>query len=510
MCNTYATSLRMAIIGGGVSGIAAANVLQRCGHTVTVYEKSNRIGGVWTTAYPQVRLQNISAQYHLSKSSFLSHCDEHPTAAQVLEHLEKTAVEHGVDVFTEHDVSAMMPLQSGNGWQLRIHHKNEEIVQVFDRVVIATGHFWQKKRVTLLGESAFKGHVMTEHDIDNFNAFTGKTVAVVGFGKSALDVATLAVEHAHQVVHVFRRPHLLIPQYLFGVHFTYLLFTRVSTTLLPSWGHASRLAGFIHSYLFFVVQAFWTLITLVFKIYAYTHAVVGGPKGWARLRVVVPSHGIVRDLRSAIALEPTEYYSSIASGMIEPYQGELVGLTRDGMKLSDGREIMVDIVILSIGSPTPTFPFLPAAFRFLLENDRDGSQLYRHVIHPKIPNVAFAGWNQGFLHIPSVEAVTLWVDAYLTGRMKVPTEKEMEKVIARIRQWKRKNTFYEPSLLCAVNVRFQQYLDVVLQDLSLSPYRKRSWLAEGLQRYTANDYENIVDEYLSVSRGTFTALSVDM
>ncbi|MCL4256047.1 MAG: NAD(P)-binding protein, partial [Anaerolineae bacterium] len=45
---------KIAIIGGGISGIAAANIFQKNGHTVTVYEKHDRIGGVWAVSYPQV------------------------------------------------------------------------------------------------------------------------------------------------------------------------------------------------------------------------------------------------------------------------------------------------------------------------------------------------------------------------------------------------------------------------------------------------------------------------
>lgn len=53
---------RVAVIGGGVSGIAAANVWQSCGYDVTLFEASNQIGGQWNKAYPGVRLQNTAPQ----------------------------------------------------------------------------------------------------------------------------------------------------------------------------------------------------------------------------------------------------------------------------------------------------------------------------------------------------------------------------------------------------------------------------------------------------------------
>jgi cation diffusion facilitator CzcD-associated flavoprotein CzcO len=49
--------MRVAVIGSGVSGIAAAKILKQCGYDVTVYERSQWIGGVWCVGYPDLHLQ---------------------------------------------------------------------------------------------------------------------------------------------------------------------------------------------------------------------------------------------------------------------------------------------------------------------------------------------------------------------------------------------------------------------------------------------------------------------
>jgi cation diffusion facilitator CzcD-associated flavoprotein CzcO len=49
--------MRVAVIGSGVSGIGAAKVLKQCGYDVTVYERSEWIGGVWCVGYPDLHLQ---------------------------------------------------------------------------------------------------------------------------------------------------------------------------------------------------------------------------------------------------------------------------------------------------------------------------------------------------------------------------------------------------------------------------------------------------------------------
>lgn len=45
--NLMSRSCKVAVIGAGVSGLAAARELHAEGHTVTVFEKSNRVGGTW-------------------------------------------------------------------------------------------------------------------------------------------------------------------------------------------------------------------------------------------------------------------------------------------------------------------------------------------------------------------------------------------------------------------------------------------------------------------------------
>jgi hypothetical protein len=151
--------------------------------------------------------------------------------------------------------------------------------------------------------------------------------------------------------------------------------------------------------------------------------------------------------------------------------------------------------VLSLGSGSPVFPFMPQKYRALLESESDGVQLYRHLVHPRIPNLAFCGYNHGFLHIPLVEVGALWIAALLAGELELPSIAEMEATIERVRAWKRAHVTFEPSRGVAVATRHQQYLDIMLQDLELSPYRKRNPIAELFIRYGAADYAGLLEEH---------------
>lgn len=55
---------------------------------------------------------------------------------------------------------------------------------------------------------------------------------------------------------------------------------------------------------------------------------------------------------------------------------------------------------------------------------------------------------------------------------------------------------FEPSRNCAINIRFQQYLDTLLNDLGLSSYRKLpNVFAEAFSRYGASEYKGLSETY---------------
>ncbi|HEY3357326.1 MAG TPA: glutamate synthase subunit beta [Polyangia bacterium] len=51
------TGFRVAVVGSGPAGLAAAQQLRRAGHTVTVYEKADRIGGLLRYGIPDFKMQ---------------------------------------------------------------------------------------------------------------------------------------------------------------------------------------------------------------------------------------------------------------------------------------------------------------------------------------------------------------------------------------------------------------------------------------------------------------------
>ena len=486
---------RVAVIGAGISGIAAAQILKKNGFVPVIFEKFEKIGGVWATAYPEVHLQNIYTQYHLSDFDWSFKPDLHPTGEQIMRYLTE-AVDHlKIDIRLEHEVLELK--EKGDGWLLSYQNKDGIHQESFEYAILAAGQYTDGKNIPqFLDQEQFKGKILTERDVSSLDIFNGKQVMVVGYGKSALDMATLAAERSQQVHHVFRTPNWLIPEWILGAHFTYALFTRFGNVMMTSWAQPTAIERFLHKQLSFVISSFWDLIQSIVKFQLERHGKGRDQAAKNRLKTLIPEHKILMDFRSSGALGPENYYPLVADGKILPYHSEIECFSYDSVQLKNGLVIPCDIVVLSVGYLKPTFPFLPEKYRSMLEAEKDGPQLYRHMIHPHIPRLAFAGFNHGYMHMPTVEIGTQWLCAYLRGELELPSVEEMERSMEYVRKWKRENIKFENARSCAVSTRFQQYIDILLKELEVSPYRKLPNLfAEVFSRYGASDYKGIFEEY---------------
>lgn len=96
------TGKKVAVIGSGPSGLAAADQLNRRGHSVTVFERSDRVGGLLMYGIPNMKLEK-----------------------HVIDRKVKIMEEEGITFRTGVDV----------GRDVKAH----KILQDFDRVVLACG-----------------------------------------------------------------------------------------------------------------------------------------------------------------------------------------------------------------------------------------------------------------------------------------------------------------------------------------------------------------------------------
>ena len=60
------TGKKVAVVGSGPAGLAAADMLNKAGHWVTVYERAPEAGGLLMYGIPNMKLDVISSRLELS------------------------------------------------------------------------------------------------------------------------------------------------------------------------------------------------------------------------------------------------------------------------------------------------------------------------------------------------------------------------------------------------------------------------------------------------------------
>ncbi|KIQ19375.1 glutamate synthase [Rhodococcus sp. Leaf7] len=85
---TYLTGKKVAVVGSGPAGLAAAQQLTRAGHTVTVFERADRIGGLLRYGIPEFKMEK-------------RHIDRRLAQMEAEGTIFRTGVNVGVDITAE-------------------------------------------------------------------------------------------------------------------------------------------------------------------------------------------------------------------------------------------------------------------------------------------------------------------------------------------------------------------------------------------------------------------------
>jgi 2,4-dienoyl-CoA reductase-like NADH-dependent reductase (Old Yellow Enzyme family)/thioredoxin reductase len=149
------TSKKVMVIGGGLAGMEAAMMLGKRGHSVSLYEKTDRLGGQW----------NILASYR-------------PEVSSITNYLWRELAKSGVQVYynAQVDVELVKKLQP-------------------DAVVIATGA--RQKLPDIPGVNG--KNVLMANDVLSRKVETGKEVVVLGGGIVGMETAVFLAKQGKKV-----------------------------------------------------------------------------------------------------------------------------------------------------------------------------------------------------------------------------------------------------------------------------------------------------------------------
>lgn len=92
----YQDVKNVAIIGAGVAGIATAKALHNAGIPCKVFEKSDRLGGVWARGYPNFGVQVQKELYEYPDAPLAADVPNFTPGPIFQSYLEDYAIQHGV------------------------------------------------------------------------------------------------------------------------------------------------------------------------------------------------------------------------------------------------------------------------------------------------------------------------------------------------------------------------------------------------------------------------------
>ncbi len=165
------TGKKVAVIGSGPAGLAAANTLNKCGHKVTVYERSDRPGGLLMYGIPNMKL-------------------------------DKEVILRRINLMAEEGVRFVTNANVGENYNAK------EILEEYDAVVLATGAS-QPRDLVAEGRNDVKGiHFAVDflkantkslldskHTDNNYISAEGKNVIVIGGGDTGTDCVGTSLRH---------------------------------------------------------------------------------------------------------------------------------------------------------------------------------------------------------------------------------------------------------------------------------------------------------------------------
>jgi cation diffusion facilitator CzcD-associated flavoprotein CzcO len=422
--------MKIGIIGAGFAGLATAKVLRQAGHDVVVFEKSPDVGGVWSVSrrYPGVTTQSPRDQYSLSDYPMPKDYPEWPTGAQVQEYLAGYVTHFGLtdSIRLNCEVTSAEPTASGWTVTARGTIDGATTTDDFDRLVIANGVFCEPAMPVYPGLAEFTaagGALLAATDFHDAEDARGKNVLVVGYGKSACDVAVPISDVAASTSVIARQLLWKVPRKVGGVvNFKFLLLTRMGEALFR-YRYLRGAEKFLHGPGNGIRRGMLNSVGTA-SVRQYKLDKLG----------ILPGGTMEGIVRGAIGLVTDGFFERVKQGTITVRRDRtIVRLLekdqRPHAELDDGTVLPADLVVCATGF-TQGVPFLePAQARRLLD-DRGNFMLYRQILPLDRPNLYFAGYNSSFFSPLNAEMAAVWIAAHLAGAIKLPAPDALQRDVA--------------------------------------------------------------------------------
>jgi len=436
---------RVAVIGAGASGLAAIKTCLEEGLNPVCFEQENFIGGLWhftpeerhSTVYKSTVINTSKEMMAFSDFPIPKHYPPFMHNQQIIEYFEEYMKHFGLRKYIQFETKvvfvAKAPDYDSTGrWLARTSSRGNEKEEIFDAVMVASGHHWKSKIPQFKGIDIFEGKQRHSHAYKDPSGLEDKTVVVVGIGNSGVDIAVEASRVAKQVILSTRS----------GAY----IFERINDKGHPAdMDYNNRMIAWM---------------PLSFRNFIFTD--------YIKKRHGDLSNFGLKPNFPVLSAHPTingELLGRIVVGKISVYPN-VHHLTKNSVVFENGVEVKVDEIVYSTGYEI-SFPYLSSAEITVNENEVN---LYKFVFPPdhKHPTLSFLGLIQPWGAImPIAELQARWITRILSGKLALASPAEMKKDIANTREIMRKR--YVKSPRHTIQVDYVNYMDEIAKLLGVYP-----------------------------------------
>lgn len=472
-----AEGTRVVVIGAGIAGLVATKVLRDDGFDVTILEKESSLGGVWAVSrtYPGLRSNNSRNTYAYSDHPYDRSADMFPTAAQVREYLGSYAARFGIEPLMRLSTRVDRVTRDDRGFEVTVEGPDGPDALRCDFVVVATGTYSEPSVPDIAGAQDFSGTIVHSSRFLDPELAAGKRVIVVGAGKSALDCAAAAAEHAGECTLVFRAPHWMFPRYLFRwVPADAVVLGRITEMLIPYPG-PTRAERFLHGPGRGLTLLIWRAIGLLIR------AALRTPPA------LIPDESLPHGIENLGFV--SEFYDLARQGRIGLRRTEIARFgPGTEVRCADGTRLEADVVVFATGW-RQEFAFLAPDLHAAVRHD-GRLRLFRHILPPTEPRLGFIGYASSTACQLTSEISAHWLSQHFRGELPLPPVVDMDAEIDRVHAWLAEVLPARPEGYF-IGTQLMHHLDDLLTDMALPPH---STFRDYLARFSPARYRSVAEQ----------------
>jgi 4-hydroxyacetophenone monooxygenase len=206
--------MSVVIVGAGLSGLCMAIKLEQARIPYVIIERNNTVGGTWiANVYPGAGVDSPSHLYEYSFEPYPDWPDYYSKRAEIHAYFERVCGKYGIrdKIRFSTRVKHAVWDEAQSRWQVHVEGPNgPEVLPA--RVFISTVGLLNRPSIPdIPGADLFRGIAMHTGDWDPCVDLSGKRIAVIGTGASAMQLVPTAAGTAARIMVFQRSPQWAIP-----------------------------------------------------------------------------------------------------------------------------------------------------------------------------------------------------------------------------------------------------------------------------------------------------------